>query len=114
MLITGPEGVLAERALASVVAAAREADPEAEKITVRATAYEPGVLAMHASPSLFGGSKVIVAEDVDEASDDLVTDLLHYIAAPAPDLMLANPRERLSNGCIVGQDHWLCRHNSAR
>lgn len=88
MLITGPEGVLAERALASVVAAAREADPEAEKITVRATAYEPGVLAMHASPSLFGGSKVIVAEDVDEASDDLVTDLLHYIAAPAPDLML--------------------------
>ena len=88
VLITGPEGVLAERALAAMVALAREADPEAEKITVRATAYEPGVLALHASPSLFGGSKVVVAEDVDEASDDLVTDLLHYIAAPAPDLML--------------------------
>ena len=43
---------------------------------------------MHASPSLFGGEKAIVVQDLDEAPDELQTDLLAYLAAPEPDVTL--------------------------
>ena len=88
VLISGPESVLAERALASTVEALRAGDPDLEVIKLFAEGYESGTLTMHASPSLFGGTKVIVVLDLDEAPDDLQTDLLAYLAAPADEITL--------------------------
>ena len=89
VLVSGPEGVLAERALASTVADLRVDRPDLEVITLYAGAYEAGELGMHASPSLFGGAKCLVVHDLDEAPDELQTDLLAYLAGgPEPDVTL--------------------------
>jgi len=88
VLISGPEGVLAERAVASVVEALRVGDPALEVIKLYAEGYQGGTLTMHASPSLFGGTTAIVVHDVDSAPDELQTDLLDYLAAPADEITL--------------------------
>jgi DNA polymerase-3 subunit delta len=88
VLITGPEGVLAERALVSTLDALRVGAPDLEVIRLYAGSYEPGALPLHASPSLFGGDKAIVVHDVDEASDELQGDLLSYLASPPEDTTL--------------------------
>jgi DNA polymerase-3 subunit delta len=88
VLISGPESVLAERALASILEALRAAHPDLEVIKLYAEGYEGGTLTMHASPSLFGGTKAIVVLDLDEAPDDLQTDVLAYLASPADDITL--------------------------
>jgi len=88
VLITGPEGVLAERAVASVLEALRVGDPALEVIKLYAEGYQGGTLTMHACPSLFGGTTAIVVHDVDVAPDELQTDLLDYLAAPAEEITL--------------------------
>jgi DNA polymerase III subunit delta len=88
VLISGPEGVLVERAIASTVEALRVGDPALEVIKLYADGYESGTLTMHASPSLFGGTTVIVVHDLDAAADELQTDLLDYLAAPADEITL--------------------------
>ena len=88
VLISGPESVLAERALDSTLGALRAGDPGLEVIKLYADGYQSGTLTMHASPSLFGGTKAIVVLDLDEAPDDLQADLLAYLAAPADEITL--------------------------
>jgi DNA polymerase-3 subunit delta len=88
VLISGPEGVLAERALASTIEALRAGDPDLEVIKLYADGYQSGTLNMHASPSLFGGTKAIVVQDLDEAPEELQTDVLDYLAAPADEVRL--------------------------
>lgn len=88
VLITGPEELLAQRALASTVELLREDDPEVEVVRLSAATYEASQLFIHASPSLFGGSTAIVIPDVDEAGDDLQADLLSYFASPADQVTL--------------------------
>jgi DNA polymerase-3 subunit delta len=88
VLITGPESVLAERALASTLDALRAGDPEVEVIKLYSEGYQGGTLTMHASPSLFGGTKAIVVMDLEESPDELQGDLLTYLAAPADEVTL--------------------------
>ena len=88
VLITGPESILAERALASVVSELRVTAPDLEVVRLQAATYEAGSLRVHASPSLFGGEKAMVVLDLDEAPDELQTDLLAFLAAPEPDITL--------------------------
>ena len=88
VLISGPEGVLAERAVAAVIEALRVGDPALEVIKLYAEGYQGGTLTMHASPSLFGGTTAIVVHDLDDASDELQTDLLDYLTAPAGEITL--------------------------
>jgi DNA polymerase-3 subunit delta len=88
VLITGPEGILAERALAATVSELRTTAPDLEVVRLAAATYEAGSLGVHASPSLFGGDKAIVVQDLDEASDELQVDLLAFLAAPEPDITL--------------------------
>jgi len=76
VLIAGPEQVLAERGLAQTIDDLKVTAPDLETIRLHAAAYTPGELLLHASPSLFGGAKCIVVHDLDEAADDLQTDLL--------------------------------------
>ena len=88
VLISGPEAVLVERAIASALEALRAGDPGLEVIKLYAEGYESGTLTMHASPSLFGGTTAIVVHYLDAASDELQTDLLDYLAAPAQEITL--------------------------
>ncbi|MFZ1286272.1 MAG: DNA polymerase III subunit delta [Candidatus Phosphoribacter sp.] len=88
VVISGPEGLLAERALASIVLELRHSEPDLEVIKVAPAAYERGVLAQHASPSLFGGTKAIVVEDFDDGGEELQSDVSALLAAPAPDITL--------------------------
>lgn len=86
VLITGPEELLVERAIAAVVARAREDD--AEVIRLDAAAYEPGALLVHANPSLFGGAKCLVVRGLHEAPDELQADLLTFLADDPDDVSL--------------------------
>ena len=77
VLITGPEGVLVERAVAVHPRrpARRRPRPRGDPPR-RRRPTSPGRSPLHASPSLFGGDKAIVVRDLDEASDELQLDLL--------------------------------------
>lgn len=88
VLITGPEEVLAGRALSATLEALRSAAPDLEVIRLDGAGYESGALIQHASPSLFGGAKAIVVRGADEANDELVDDVLRLVAAPSPDVTL--------------------------
>ena len=65
VLVSGPEQLLAERALAQTLDDLRVSEPELETIRLYAAAYTAGELTLHASPSLFGGAKCIVVNDLD-------------------------------------------------
>ncbi|WP_265444479.1 DNA polymerase III subunit delta [Flexivirga meconopsidis] len=88
VLIAGPEQVLAERAAASAIDALRAADPQAELIRLDAASYEAGELQLHASPSLFGGSKIVLVRDLDEAREELIADVVDVAAAGLVDATL--------------------------
>ncbi len=85
LLVVGSEGVLADRAVAAVLVAAREADPETEVERMEAAGYQSGRLGVATSPSLFGGGKVVVLEAVDQANEALVVDVTAYLKDPSPD-----------------------------
>lgn len=88
VLIRGTEGVLAERALARLTAAAKEQDPAVEVTHLDAKAYGAGELAMVASPSLFGEQRLVLAEGAESMSDAFLTDVLSYISSPELDVWL--------------------------
>ena len=86
VLVSGPEELLVERAVASVVQRAREVDTEV--IRVDAATYQPGAILVHANPSLFGGSKCLVVRDLHEAPDEMQADLLTLLAEQPGDVSL--------------------------
>jgi DNA polymerase-3 subunit delta len=88
VLVVGPEELLAERAVARVVALARAADPDLGVERVEAAGYEAGRLELLASPSLFGGGCLVVVENAEAANDALVTDLTRYLVAAPADVCL--------------------------
>jgi DNA polymerase-3 subunit delta len=92
-LVTGPEALLRDRAVAAAVAAVRVADPEAEVHDLSAVGLEPGRVTGLASPSLFGGTSVIVVRDVADAAEAITDELKTVLADPGDDvvLVLAHP-----------------------
>lgn len=83
VLVSGPEEVLAERAVESIVGPLREEEPDLDVVRLQASGYVAGELSVHAGPSLFGGSRVLVVRDVDEADDALLDDLMDLVQNPA-------------------------------
>lgn len=88
VLVTGPEALLAERAVDRVVQLAREADPAVEVTRLDAAGYEPGRLAIHASPSLFGEGRVVVLTGLHAGTEAALADVEAYVANPEPDVVL--------------------------
>ncbi|NMR19328.1 DNA polymerase III subunit delta [Cellulomonas fimi] len=88
MLVTGTEGLLGERAVAGLVAAARDRDADVEVTRLEGAGYSAGALGIVTSPSLFGEARVVVVEGVEQATDDLMADALAYVDAPADDVVL--------------------------
>lgn len=101
-LVTGPEELLRDRAVARVVAQVRRADASTEVQDMSAVGLEPGRVTGLASPSLFGEPTVIVVRDVGDSSDEIVDELRAYVAVPAPDvaLVLVHPGGVKGKGLI--------------
>nr|WP_246855402.1 DNA polymerase III subunit delta [Cellulomonas sp. Y8] len=88
VLVTGPEELLAERAVDRVVGLARERDAQVEVTRVDGAAYGAGELTLATSPSLFAEDRVVVVENVEKATDDLILEATAYVAAPQEDVVL--------------------------
>jgi DNA polymerase-3 subunit delta len=87
-LVSGDEDLLVERAIANVIAVARASDPETDVRELAAGAFNPGELDEVLSPSLFGGRRVLVLRDGQDAKKELVAALLRYAAEPDPEVSL--------------------------
>jgi DNA polymerase III subunit delta len=88
VLVTGPEALLAERAVDRVVQQVRSEDPGAEVTRLEGAAYQPGRLRVVASPSLFDERRVVVVEDLHGGTEELLADVVEYVTDPAPDVVL--------------------------
>lgn len=84
-LITGGEDLLVDRAIARVVRACREEDPQVEVSDVLASAVTAGSLAEMTTGSLFASRAVAVIRELGDAADDVATQLVAMAAAPDPD-----------------------------
>ena len=87
-LVLGDEELLAERAAAEVVTAARVADPGVQTHRLTAGDATVGELSVATSPTLFGGGSVVIVESAQDAKKDLAAALLDYARAPAPGVHL--------------------------
>jgi len=96
VLVSGPEQILAQRAVDGVLVTLRAHDPGVDVVRLAAADYEPGALGVHASPSLFGGWTAIVVEDFDEADDALVEDA-HALAQDLPEGVTLIVRHKSGN-----------------
>lgn len=82
VLVRGAEPLLAERAVDGVVRLARERDPEVEKVELEGATYTAGQLTVAASPSLFGEAKIVVVRGAESGTEDLIQDIVAYVARP--------------------------------
>jgi DNA polymerase III subunit delta len=111
--VVGDEELLLERAVAGLVAAARSAAmagdaPGADDTADRlASSLAPGELVGLLSPSLFGGSRVVVVRSAQDAGIQIAEEIAAYAAAPAADAVLVLafadgaagvPRDRSATG----------------
>jgi DNA polymerase-3 subunit delta len=88
LLVQGDEELLAARAIAAAVEAARAQEPDADVREYEAGALTAGEVAEMLSPSLFGGRRVLVVRAGQDARKDLVAALLAYAKNPDPDVTL--------------------------
>lgn len=84
----GEEELLVERAVATAIAAARKADPQAELARAEVSELTPGELAELASPSLFASTRVIVLENAQDVAKDLAESIMSYAAVPDEGIVL--------------------------
>ncbi|MEV4642561.1 DNA polymerase III subunit delta [Actinoplanes sp. NPDC049548] len=88
ILVLGDEELLAARAIAATVEAAREQDPGADVREYEAGQLTAGEVAEMLSPSLFGGRRVLVVRGGQDARKDLAAALLAYAKSPDPEVTL--------------------------
>jgi DNA polymerase-3 subunit delta len=87
-LAIGDDELLATRAVADLIAAARALDGEVEVRECLGTELVTGELATAISPSLFGGLRVVVIRGGQDVKKDPASALLEYAASPDPDVAL--------------------------
>src|SRR5262245_3315667 len=87
-LVLGDEEFLASRAVAALIAQARAADPGAMVDEFLAGEMSVGDLMGAVSPALFGGERVVVIHNGQDARKELIAEILTYAAAPEPDVTL--------------------------
>jgi DNA polymerase-3 subunit delta len=87
-LISGDEELLVVRAIEAITIAARAADPEIEVRDFDGGAAVAGELAELLGPSLFGGRRVIVVRNGQDAKKDFAAAILDYASATEPDVQL--------------------------
>lgn len=82
VLVSGPEEVCAERAIAGVREYLRAEDPSLEVSDLRADDYAAGSLLALASPSLFGEPRLLRITGVEKCSDAFLAEALAYLNMP--------------------------------
>lgn len=82
VLVSGPEDVCAERAIAGVRDFLRAEDPSLEVSDLRADDYAAGSLLAVTSPSLFGEPRLVRVTGVEKCSDAFLSEAVSYLAAP--------------------------------
>lgn len=88
VLISGTEGLLADRALRRLRDALKAEDPSLEVSDLAADEYAPGELITMASPSLFGEPRLIRASNVEKSTDAFIVEAVQYVQEPASDTVL--------------------------
>lgn len=83
VLVSGPEDLLADRAVRRIRETLTAADPSLEVTDLDAAAAVTGDLTTLASPSLFGEPRLIRVTGVERLSEAFLTEALRYLAAPA-------------------------------
>ena len=87
-LVAGPERLLAERAVATVLDRARSEEPTVEIDHVAAPQLDAGRLVELTSPSLFSARRAVVLDDLSESAGDLAADVAALAADVDADLAL--------------------------
>jgi DNA polymerase-3 subunit delta len=87
-LVLGDEELLVARAVADSIAEVRAAEPDAEVRKYVAAELVVGELAEMLSPSLFGGRRVLIVRDAQDAKKELAAALQTYAADPDSDVTL--------------------------
>lgn len=82
VLVSGPEEVCAERAIAGVRDYLRAEDASLEVSDLRADDYAAGSLLAVTSPSLFGEPRLIRVSGVEKCSDTFLAEAIAYLSAP--------------------------------
>ncbi|MGL4339923.1 MAG: DNA polymerase III subunit delta [Rhodoglobus sp.] len=88
VLVSGTEGVLADRAIRALRDILKAEDPDLEIHDVQADQYSSGELMTVASPSLFHEARLIRVANVEKCTDAFIADTISYLAHPAPDVYL--------------------------
>ena len=82
VLVSGPEEVCAERAIAGIRDFLRAEDASLEVSDLRADDYASGSLLALTSPSLFSEPRLVRISGVEKCSDSFLTEALAYLDAP--------------------------------
>jgi DNA polymerase-3 subunit delta len=85
VLVSGPEGFLADRAIRMLRDTLKAEDPSIEINDLEADGYVPGELISLASPSLFNERRLIRVENVEKCTDAFISETLSYLDYPADD-----------------------------
>jgi DNA polymerase-3 subunit delta len=88
VLVQGDDEFLVARATNRAVAGVRAVEPDADVREYQAGALTAGEVAEILSPSLFGGRRVLVLRNAQDARKDLVAALLAYAEHPDPDVTI--------------------------
>lgn len=82
VLVSGPEDVCAERAIAGIRDYLRAEDASLEVSDVRADDYAAGTLLALTSPSLFGEPRLVRVSGVEKCSDAFLSEAVSYLEHP--------------------------------
>src|SRR4051794_35245590 len=88
VLMSGPESLLADRAVASLLKSMRSESPDVEISEIEAAGLDRGKLAEITSPSLFSSRRAAVINDLENLAPELDVELVNLAAAQIPDLAL--------------------------
>lgn len=80
-LLKGSEGYFVDAATDRLRELATERDPAVEIIWVDASVYEPNMLHVWTSPSLFDERRHIVVDALEATNDAFLTDMIDYVTA---------------------------------
>jgi DNA polymerase-3 subunit delta len=87
-LVSGPEGLLADRAVTALLAEIRRESPEAEVTRTEADRLDPSRFAEMTSASLFAVRRAAVVSDLANLPTELHDDVLALARSPLADLAL--------------------------
>jgi len=102
-LLTGPEEFLNERTLASVRAAVKAHDAEAEFSEALGSDLTLATLGEMSAPSLFSSTRCVVVRELENLPEESVDGLLDYCSSPVEDvaLVLAHSGGQKGSGVLA-------------